>query len=68
MKVKEVKVEPYMLLGYCDKCGGEMRPTGVVFTTYPAIYQYKCSECGHIDESNENLNVVYYKHVEKKKK
>ena len=68
MKVKEVKVEPYMMLGYCDKCGGEMQPTGVVFTTYPEIYQYKCSKCGNIEESSENLNMVYYKHVEKKKK
>lgn len=68
MKTKEAKVEPYIKIGYCDKCGGELVPTGTVFTTYPAIYEYRCSKCGELDESTEELNRVYYKPVESKKK
>lgn len=68
MKTKEVKVEPYMKIGYCSKCGGELVPTGTVFLTYPAIHEYKCSKCGELDESTEEFNKVYYKPVESKKK
>ena len=64
MKIKEVKVVPYMKVGYCEKCGAEMVPTGSVFLTYPAIYEYKCSECGNIEESREELNSVFYKYEE----
>ena len=61
MKTKEVKVDTYILVGYCDECGGELEATGMVFTTYPAIYEYKCKKCGHLQESDTPLNTPYYK-------
>ncbi len=61
MKTKEVKMVPYMLVGYCEECGGELEPTGTVFLTYPAIYEYRCKKCGHVQESETQLNEVYYK-------
>lgn len=29
----------------CDKCKEKMFRTGVVFATYPELYQYKCPTC-----------------------
>lgn len=64
MNIKEIKVTPYMKIGFCEKCGGELVPTGTVFCTYPAIYEYKCSKCGNIEESKEKLNQIFYKNEE----
>lgn len=33
----------YIEEAYCDKCGSIMEPTGMVLTSYPAQYPYKCS-------------------------
>ena len=34
----------------CPKCGGGMcRDETVVLTTYPAMYEYQCDKCGHVD-------------------
>lgn len=33
----------YIEVPICDKCGAELKPTGVCLTTYPAQYPYKCS-------------------------
>lgn len=68
MKTKEVKVVPYMLIGHCEECDGELEATGTVFMTYPAIYEYKCKKCGHVQESSTLLNTVYYKPVTECKK
>lgn len=65
MKINRVKVQPYMNIGYCEECGGEMVPTGTVYLTYPASYEYKCSKCGAIVESDIELNKVYYREIEK---
>ena len=47
MSEQKKKVETYRIDMLCDYCGvGYMRPTGVVFTSYPAIYEHKCSVCG----------------------
>ena len=27
---------------YCDKCGAEMRHTGMILTCYPALYPFEC--------------------------
>ena len=64
MKLKEVKVTPYVRLGYCEKCGGKLVATGTTFLTYPAIYEYKCESCGNLEESTIKLNEVFYKEDE----
>lgn len=33
----------YIEEAYCDKCGSIMESTGMVLTSYPAQYSYKCS-------------------------
>lgn len=33
----------YIEEAYCDKCGSIMESTGMVLTSYPAQYPYKCS-------------------------
>ena len=32
----------YTTRAICDKCGGELIPTGICLTTYPTQYPYKC--------------------------
>jgi len=45
-KVNWAKFETYPV---CD-CGGEYKSTGIIFTTMPAYYQYKCNKCGKLAE------------------
>lgn len=37
----------YIEVAYCDKCGAELRPTGVSYCTYPSQDEYICTnkEC-----------------------
>ena len=63
MKIEKVKITPYVKVGYCEKCGGRLKATGMVFLTYPAIYEYKCTECGNIEESKEKLDEIVYEEV-----
>ena len=46
IKKKYIK-RMYVEVPICDKCGSQMEPTGMVLTTYPCKYPYKCSnsEC-----------------------
>ena len=45
-----VEVKPVRVTLHCDECsGGEMKPTGVCLYTYPARYEHKCENCGHIE-------------------
>ena len=37
--VKKIYIEE----AYCDKCGSIMKPTGVVYSTFPEQYPYKCT-------------------------
>lgn len=43
MIVKRKIIAAYMKWAVCDKCGAEMRNTGMVLTSYPAQHPYKCS-------------------------
>ena len=42
LKRKYIK-RAYVEVPYCDKCGAEMRYTGIVLDTYPQQYPYTCS-------------------------
>lgn len=34
----------------CSECGGGMCKNNMVtLTTYPAMYEYRCNKCGHVD-------------------
>ena len=33
----------YIEVAICDKCGAELRPTGICLNTFPARYPYECS-------------------------
>jgi hypothetical protein len=37
------------------KCGGEMKPTGTCYTSYPPLYPHVCNKCG----TNATYNVSY---------
>jgi hypothetical protein len=37
------------------KCGGEMKPTGTCYTSYPPQYPHVCNQCG----TNATYNVSY---------
>ena len=63
MITEKVYVRPYILAGYCDKCGGRLKATGIVYTTYPEIYEYACVECGHRQESHAMLDTVLYEEI-----
>ena len=49
MKKRKVHRAKYETYAVCD-CGGEYKSTGIVFTTMPASYQYKCDKCGKLAE------------------
>lgn len=42
-------VQPVYVRYLCDKCGGEMLPTGISTASMPPLYQHKCKDCGEID-------------------
>ena len=46
LKKKYIK-RAYIEEAICDKCGAPMRHTGMVLTSYPAQYPFKCTnkEC-----------------------
>lgn len=58
----------YIEIPYCDKCGAEMRHTGMVLTSYPAQYPYACTnpDCdGHTTFwDNERPGVLKYEFEE----
>lgn len=33
----------YILEAICDKCGSKMESTGMVYSTYPEQYPYRCT-------------------------
>ena len=42
LKKKYIK-RMYIEVAVCDKCGAELRPTGICLSTFPAKYPYECS-------------------------
>lgn len=45
---------------YCDKCGEEMQPYGIVYTTYPPQYPYICPKCNYKITLTERTYPIYY--------
>lgn len=51
-----VKLKGYRTIEYiCDSCKvGEMKPTGIMLTCEPPLYQHKCTNCGEINSFRNN--------------
>lgn len=46
MSEKKTEVKAFSIDYTCDVCHqGQMRPTGMVFDTYPALYPHRCNKC-----------------------
>lgn len=58
MKIKRYEVKAYENEFICQ-CGGTMKSSGRLFPVFPALYEYKCQECGKIEKSKENPGIVY---------
>ena len=43
MVTKRYVKKAYMLEAFCDKCGSRMVSTGMVYSTYPEQYPYRCT-------------------------
>jgi hypothetical protein len=46
---------------YCS-CGGEMKPTGICYVTYPASYEHKCDRCGKTAEYRTSYPELRYEY------
>lgn len=47
MAEKRTEVKTYVVRYICDDCGeGEMVPTGLCLSIWPAQYPHKCNKCG----------------------
>lgn len=45
---------------YCDNCGAEMQPYGMVYMTSPPQYPYMCPLCDNKTISTEGAYPIYY--------
>jgi len=43
--IKRIEVKTYRERLYCE-CGGEMLPTGMIYSTMPPQYPHQCQVCG----------------------
>ena len=43
MVTKRYVKKAYILEAICDKCGSKMESTGMVYSTYPEQYPYRCT-------------------------
>ena len=54
-------MKPIQHIMYCDKCGiGEMKPTGIIFTSFPEQYQHVCDECGYVETYYKKYPYIEY--------
>jgi transposase-like protein len=59
-KMPEVrKVEAQQVDEKCPVCGqGYMRPTGIVLTSQPALFEHKCTKCNY--KANYTVRYPYF--------
>lgn len=43
MLCKKYVKKAYILEAFCDKCGSKMESAGMVYSTYPEQYPYRCT-------------------------
>ena len=56
LKIKNILVDKL----YCDDCGTEMQPYGMVYTTFSPQYPYICPLCDNKTISIEGTYPIYY--------
>ena len=56
LEIKNVLVDKL----YCDECGTEMQPYGMVYTTFPPQYPYICPKCDNKTISTNGAYPTYY--------
>jgi hypothetical protein len=56
---KDIPVKPIRRRLICDKCGGEMSPTGSVLTTNPPQYPHECN-CGSVRVERDYYPCIIY--------
>lgn len=58
----DIEQRVYKVSMRCDKCNkGFMIQTGYVHLTYPAQYEHKCDDCGHIESYPIMYPTIRYK-------
>jgi len=57
---KRIEVATYMVKLICDKCEGEMKPTGLCLTSFPPKYPHECQNCKNVI----NISGKTYPHTE----
>lgn len=63
MKEEVREVKTYKVIARCE-CGGQMKPTGVVLSTYPAQYPHVCDRCGQTETYFKEYPTYVYGYVE----
>lgn len=58
----KTEVKTFRIDMNCDKCGGKMRPTGMVYGMNPPSYPHRCEECG--DGATFSVRYPYVKYEE----
>lgn len=64
MKTKTFKLETFYARIYCDKCGEELKDTGICKTICPPLYEHKCPKCGNVYYVNDLYPKIFYKEIE----
>ena len=59
--VREVKT--YRVIARCE-CGGQMKPTGVVYSTYPEQYLHVCDKCKKMETFFDSYPKIVYEYAE----
>lgn len=57
---KEKEVKAYKITYLCDKCGEEVKFTGITLMSYPPQYEHKC-KCGETYYLKKSYPSVKYK-------
>lgn len=62
--ISKCRVVTHKVRWLCGKpCPGEMLPTGICLTSYPAQYPHKCDTCGRVENADETY--PYIEHSER---
>lgn len=62
MREDRRQVHTYVVHLMCEKCPGEMLPTGVALLSHPPQYPHKCSQCGHEDTPRGGKHYPHTEH------
>ena len=64
--IKKTEVKTFEERLYCDKCGEEMKFTGMALCSYPMQYPHQCPNCGHRETTMVQYPYIYYESIDNK--